>query len=224
MFCSKCGNQVEQGTSFCSKCGNAVVPAEGAQSAAASQPQFSVRPADGQNQAGSQPTGGYTAPAGALYTNYNPGAAPSSAPVETPLTKLSGKMNVNGIIWIVVASLQVLIGLYNLITGIALTSTYIFAEEGTVNIISSLILFAVAAINFVSASKDIKYSKEILVKPVGIVAKFSPIGGYIGNLIYNFLLGGIVGVVGSIFALCIRNFVLNNRGYFDTLDAQFANQ
>lgn len=129
-------------------------------------------------------------------------------------------MNTNGIVWIIIASIQVIIGLYNLIIGLEISS---YRTDGTTYIISGLFVLVVAALNFVNASKDIKYSKEILSRPVGIVAKFDPIGGYIGNLVYNILFGGIVGVAGSIFALTIRSFVLNNRGDFNSLEAQFMN-
>ena len=128
-------------------------------------------------------------------------------------------MNTNGIVWIIIASLQIIIGLYNLISGLALSS---YRADGTTYIISGIFVLVVAALNFVNASKDIKYSKEILSRPVGIVAKFDPIGGYIGNLVYNILFGGIVDVAGSIFALTIRNFVLTNRAYFNSLEAQFT--
>lgn len=139
-------------------------------------------------------------------------------PTENLLSRLSSKMNTNGIVWIIVASLQVIIGLYNLINGLELAP---YRSYGSTYIISGLFVLVVAALNFVNASKDIKYSKEILSRPVGIVAKFNPIGGYIGNLVYNILFGGIVGVAGSIFALTIRNFVLTNRAYFNSLEAQF---
>ena len=245
-FCTNCGKQLEEGTKFCDGCGQAVVigqttPAEAAGTAnaqpigqnptvgAAQGNTLGGRPHCGQfnqqnNQPYSQPAqpGGqpycqqqYTATNfGGTYTPYN--SAPM--PTENLLSRLSSKMNTNGIVWIIVASLQVIIGLYNLISGLALSS---YRADGTTYIISGIFVLVVAALNFVNASKDIKYSKEILSRPVGIVAKFNPIGGYIGNLVYNILFGGIVGVAGSIFALTIRNFVLTNRAYFNSLEAQF---
>lgn len=173
-----------------------------------------VRPAQPEGQPYYQQQ--YTATnSGGTYAPYN--SAP--IPTENLLSRLSSKMNTNGIVWIIVACLQVIIGLYNLIIGLEISS---YRTDGTTYIISGLFVLVVAALNFVNASKDIKYSKEILSRPVGIVAKFDPIGGYIGNLVYNILFGGIVGVVGSIFTLTIRNYVLTNRAYFNSLEAQFT--
>lgn len=134
------------------------------------------------------------------------------------LQQLSSKVKINAIIWIVVASLQVIIGAYNIIVGCALIADY---DEGMVNIITGIFVLIVAVMNYISASRDNKYSKEILNKPVGIFSKYSPIGAYIGNMIYNLLFGGIIGVAGAIYELYIRNFVISNKNLFDNIEFQY---
>ena len=134
------------------------------------------------------------------------------------LQQLSSKVKINAIIWIVVASLQVIIGAYNIIVGCALIADY---DEGMVNIITGIFVLIVAVMNYISASRDNKYSKEILNKPVVIFSKYSPIGAYIGNMIYNLLFGGIIGVAGSIYELYIRNFVISNKNLFDNIEFQY---
>jgi hypothetical protein len=104
----------------------------------------------------------------------------------------------NGIIWLVIGILQVLCGIF---------LNWVFLIVGVLNIISSV--------------QDMNYSKELLEKPVGIVAKFEPIVGPIITLIYNLVIGGVIGVVGSIYYfVAIRNYVMENKQYFASLDAK----
>ena len=231
MFCTNCGKNLEEGAKFCSGCGCAVSDGQ-----KTPEPQNPVNgptpnvntpkgfaPNVQQRPAGNGYNGANVPPASAGYgTSY--GYNQPYAAQENLLAKLSSKVNTNGIIWIVLASLQVIIGLYYLVSGVIMLDSYYTEESGIVNIISGLVVLVVAALNFVSASRDIKYSKELLVRPVGIVANFTPLGRHIGVLVYNVLFGGIIGVVGSIVSLCIRNFVLTNRNYFDTLESQFVNR
>lgn len=137
------------------------------------------------------------------------------------LQQLSGKIKTEAIIWVIVASLQVLIGFFNIMIGIALNADY---EDGTTNIITGVFVLFVAVINYVSSSQDFKYSRKILEQPTGILAKYSPIGNYIGNLIYNLIFGGVVGVVGSIYGFFVRNFVVSNEAYFKSIESQFLNK
>ncbi len=135
------------------------------------------------------------------------------------LQQLSSKINVNSIIWFVIAGIQVLIGIFNVVVGIELYSMY---EDGMTNIVTGIFVLCVAVVNFISASRDLKYSKEMLNNPVGIYKKFSPLGSYVATLIYNLLLGGIVGIVGSIYALHIRSFVTSHKSEFDDIEARYA--
>ena len=65
-----------------------------------------------------------------------------------------------------------------------------------------------------------KYSKTLHENPTGIVAKFEPITGPVITLIYNLIIGGVIGVVGSIYYfVAIRNYVMENKQFFVSLDA-----
>lgn len=147
---------------------------------------------------------------------YQQTAYQSSSP--NIVKQLSGKIKTEAIIWIIVASLQVIIGLLNIISGIDLYNYY---EDGLVNIITGFFVLFVAIVNYVNSSRDFKYSREILTNPIGIVAKFSPIGPYIGNLFYNLIFGGIIGVAGSIFGFITRNFVVSNQQAFRAIETDF---
>ena len=64
-----------------------------------------------------------------------------------------------------------------------------------------------------------QYSKTLLENPTGIVAKFEPLTGPIITLIYNLIIGGVIGVVGSIYYfVAIRNYVMENKRSFCDLD------
>ena len=112
------------------------------------------------------------------------------------LNTLAQRLNTNGIIWLVIGILQILGGLF-----------------------INWFLLIVGVLNIVSAIQDMNYSKTLKVNPVGIVAKFEPIAGPVITLIYNLVIGGVIGVVGSIYYFVgIRNFVMENKQYFASLD------
>ncbi len=101
-------------------------------------------------------------------------------------------MNTNGIIWVVIACIQIIIGL----SGVWFT-------------------LIVGVLNILSAVSDIKTSKAILTNPIGIVQNHTPISGAIVTLIYNVVIGGVIGVLGSIYYLvCVRGYVMENKAQF----------
>lgn len=113
---------------------------------------------------------------------------------------LGQRVNTNGIIWLVIGILQLIGGLF---------LNWLLLIPGVLNVISSV--------------RDMRYGKELQELPVlsirGVVEKFEPLTGPIVILIYNLLIGGVIGVVGSIYYFVgIRNFVLENRTAFETLD------
>ena len=66
-----------------------------------------------------------------------------------------------------------------------------------------------------------QYSKTLLEQPNGIVAKFEPLTGPIITLVYNLIIGGVIGVAGSIYYfLAIRNYVMENKQFFASLDVE----
>ena len=79
----------------------------------------------------------------------------------------------------------------------------------------------IGVLNIISAVQDMEYSKTLLEKPNGIVAKFESLTGPVITLVYNLVIGGIIGVVGSIYYfLAIRNYVMENKQIFASLDAE----
>lgn len=115
---------------------------------------------------------------------------------QTLLNTLSQRVNINAIIWLVIGILQILGGIF----------------------IDWFILI-VGILNIISSVQDMKYSKTMLENPTGIVAKFEPLTGPIITLVYNLIIGGVIGVVGSIYYFfAIRNFVMENKQFFAGFD------
>ncbi len=158
--------------------------------------------------------------ASVVRENYQQNFVPDTgyAPQNNLLSKLSGKIKTEAIVWIIIACLQVIIGIFNIITGIELFDYY---EDGTLNLISGFLVLLVAAVNFTAAFRDMKYADGIFTKPVGIVKKYSPVGGIVATLIYNVIFGGIIGVVGSVFGFVTRNFVMSNRQAFADIENDY---
>lgn len=145
----------------------------------------------------------------------HPQAAPLP-PKGNLLTELSSKIKLEAYIWLGVAVAQVIIGLINIFTGFSLNADY---EDGSTNIVSGFIILAVAVSNFLTFRKDMEYSEEILQKPIGIVEKFKPVNALVITLVYNLILGGLIGVVGSIFGFLTRNFVITNEAALLEIEA-----
>ena len=117
---------------------------------------------------------------------------------STLLNTLSQRLNTNGIIWLVIGILQILGGIF-----------------------INWLLLIVGVLNIFSSVQDMQYSKRMLENPNGIIAKFEPLAGPIITLAYNLVIGGVVGVVGSIYYfLAIRNYVMENKQFFASLDVE----
>ena len=145
------------------------------------------------------------------------------------INKLSSKVKTEAIIWVVVASIQILMAIIYFISGITefKKATRYYYDSGNntatiINIITSIILIIVAIINYYYSSSQFKYAKEVKIKPTGIVSRYKPISGLILNLIYNLLFGGIVGVAGTIVGFVTRSFVMKNENVF--LDIESRNK
>ena len=121
----------------------------------------------------------------------------ASASIVDTITQ---RIKTNGIIWIVIAGIQILMG-----------------------ISLNWILLIVGVLNLISSIQDLNYSKEFPNNPVGIVAKMKPLGGAIVVLIYNLVIGGIIGVAGSIYYLvAVRGYVLENEQAFLEIENQIS--
>jgi hypothetical protein len=106
------------------------------------------------------------------------------------LSSLSERLLINGIIWLVVGVLQILIG-------VGLENWWIGA---------------VGAMNIIAGIQDMRYSKALFTDPAGIMDKFTPLVGPIIALVYNVIFGGVFGVAGSIFYFVgIRGYIMANK-------------
>ncbi len=107
------------------------------------------------------------------------------------LQTLSSRVKTDAIIWLVIGCFQVLFGFFAIWT------------------------LVVGVLNIIAAISDFKFSKEVLNNPIGVVGKFEPLVGPIITLIYNLLIGGIIGVAGSIYYFVgVRNYVMENKAAF----------
>ncbi len=112
------------------------------------------------------------------------------------LNTLSQRLNTNGIIWLVIGILQIFGGIF-----------------------INWLLLIVGVLNIISSVQDMQYSKTLLENPNGIVAKFEPITAPIITLVYNLVIGGVIGVIGSIYYFfAIRNYVMENKQFFAGFD------
>ena len=127
-------------------------------------------------------------------------ASGQSVDGATLINTLAQRLNTNGIIWLVIGILQILGGIF-----------------------LNWFLLIVGALNIISSVQDMKYSKTLTEKSNGIVAKFEPVTGPVITLVYNLVIGGVIGVVGSIYYfVAIRNFVMENKPFFASLDTEKA--
>ena len=133
---------------------------------------------------------------GCAVSNGNAQAARMSVDRNELLNTLSQRVNTNSIIWLVIGILQILGGIF-----------------------ISWFMLIVGVLNIISSVQDMKYSKTVLENPKGIIARFEPLTGPIITLIYNLLIGGVIGVAGSIYYFVgIRSFVMENKQHFACYD------
>lgn len=131
-----------------------------------------------------------------VNAQYSQTEKTASGDIVALLNTLSQRLNTNGIIWLIIGILQILGGIF-----------------------ISWFLLVVGVLNIISSVQDMQYSKTIIENPTGIVAKFAPIERPIIILVYNLVIGGVIGVLGSIYYfVAIRNFVMENKQLFASLD------
>lgn len=119
-----------------------------------------------------------------------------SVDCATLLNTLSQRLNTSSIIWLVIGILQILGGIF-----------------------INWFLLIVGVLNIISSVQDMQYSKTLLENPTGIVTRFEPITAPVITLVYNLVIGGVIGVVGSIYYFfAIRNYVMENKQFFASLD------
>ena len=187
-FCAKCGKEISEYTVICPNCGCAV--GEMAKKGGKNFMKYCSKCGNEMMDEAIMCT-----KCGCMVENIGTQAVTT----DDKLQKLSSRLMINGIIWICIAVLQIIIGL----AGIA---------EDDYELLFTLFI---GIVNLISAAVDIKLSKDMMNKPVDIVKRCEPLAGPIVTLIYNLILGGVIGVIGSIYYLVgIRNYVMENKDFF----------
>ncbi len=135
----------------------------------------------------------------------NCGCAVSSTPIAQNgmssnelVNELSKRVKIDAIIWFCIAGLQIIVGI---------TYNWILLIPGVLNIIC--------------ACMDLKYSKDVIINQSGIIKKYEPIVAPVITAVYNLIIGGVIGVAGSVYYfVALRQFVLNNRQAFEALETE----
>lgn len=177
--CKHCGKEIANEAVICMNCG---CPVEPQVSQSAGQPFTQSQAAYAQPHY-SQPT--YTKPA---------------PRVEELVNILSQRLFTNGVIWLVIGAVQIILGL-----------------------LWQWFLLIVGVLNVISSIQDITKSKQLPDLPQGMLAdipaEYEPLTGPIITLIYNLFVGGVIGVAGSIYYLvAVRGFVMENQAHFEALN------
>jgi len=82
-------------------------------------------------------------------------------------------------------------------------------------------LLIIGIINLIGSQKNLAYADRIVEKPVNIFSDFQRVGHIIFALIYNMLFGGVIGIIGAIYQLTVRNFVFANRLQLKHIESLF---
>ncbi len=157
MYCSKCGQQVDNSANFCVHCGCAVKN-ENRNNFSSTYPYM-------QNQ-----------------QNF------AQDDYKNTINKLSNYEKTSGVIWLTIGIIQC-ITLVGIICGIW---------------------------NIVISIQRLNYSKIILTsKPIEIYNNFeNQLTSIIVFLIINIFFGAVIGIVGALFDLFVRNFAMENKNVF----------
>lgn len=84
----------------------------------------------------------------------------------------------------------------------------------------SAFMAVVCIVNFITAARTFGYIKQIRQSPIGIVPHFQSAGKPISVLVLNILCGGVLGIIGAVFALVARSLVMENQKQFYDLEQQ----
>ena len=172
-FCNYCGAQLRDDARFCGNCGKEAGKVYGEPKSEA------TTNADGFRSEGATYTARKT------VTN-------NSEKHREIVTTLSSRLRMNGIIWFIIAGIQIVIGL---------CGTWAPLIVGVLNIISAI--------------NDLKLSKQVLVNQSGLVKGFEPMTSTIITLVYNAVVGAVIGIGGSMYYMfAIRKYVLDNKEAF----------
>lgn len=194
-YCASCGNKLNEESKFCPNCGKSL---ENKQIT--------------NQQSVSNGTQQYQMP----YQAHQTINQPYYVTRRNVIQELSKKIQIQAIIWLIVACIQYLIGAVRV-----WQCRDMYYDYELTGVLMGVIIIAIAIINTVFSVQNFKYSQEILEEPLEIVDKYTPISGTIITLIYNLFLGGIIGVVGAVYAFVIRSFVVKNKVEFMKIEQEF---
>ena len=117
------------------------------------------------------------------------------------LNQFSSRLKTNGVIWLVIGIVQIMASMY-----------------------WDWWVLIVGVLNIIGGIKDINRSNHILNNPQGIVEEHASITGPVITLIYNLLIGGLIGVIGSIYYfVAIRGMVKDNEIQFLQIEQSYYN-
>lgn len=129
----------------------------------------------------------------AVCDNCNTEMNAENTLTDEKLKVLSERIKINGIIWLVIGILQVLMFI-------------------------SPLSVVVGVLNIFCAVRDLKTSKNVFHYRVGLVNAYKPLVSPIITLAYNLVFGWVYGAAGSIYYLiAIRGYVMENADYFNSL-------
>ena len=185
-FCTNCGHELKPEEKFCPSCGfNTESVKQAKESVSNTQNVNSY-----QNTNQYQNANAYQNPNNAAFGN-------DDITMKNMLAQLSQKNQTNAIIWIVIGALQIIGAIY----------MFAFYDAS----IYTLAVMAIGILNIVAGYKDYKYSKELLQRPIAIISRYESMTPIVISLIYNVLFGGLIGVVGNIYELTIRNLLQTEK-------------
>ncbi len=131
-----------------------------------------------------------------MLQTVNPYATQSQAnhALSQYAEKLATKEQTSGIIWGVIAIIQIIIGCFGFWSA-----------------------FIVAALNGYGAYLSFQKAKKVRNPYPGMVEEYEKqLTSLIIAFVYNAIFGGVIGVAGNIFDLTTRNYVLTNRSIFES--------
>ena len=188
-FCTNCGHELKTEEKFCPSCGFNTESVKQAKKSVSNTQNVNSY----QNTNQYQNANAYQNPNNAAFGN-------DDITMKNMLAQLSQKNQTNAIIWGALGVVQIIIAMC--------TITYYGFATGIWTLV-------VGILNVYSGYKDFTYSKELLKKPVAIISRYESATPIVIALIYNLIFGGIIGIVGSLYEISIRNFVLNNKTEFE---------
>lgn len=125
---------------------------------------------------------------GCPTSNYNEMLSDNNIHIRQAFKRLSEYERISGVVWLVIGIVQC-VSIVGIICGIW---------------------------NIVISTQRLKYSKELELIPRGVYYDFhKQLTSLVIILVINIILGAVIGVVGAVFDLLVRNYVMNNPKIFN---------